>query len=157
MGKTQGLTMANTERIELTTLCMVYRGDELLLQNRVKKDWCGYAFPGGHVEPDESIVDATIREIKEETGLTIEAPKLCGVKQFPIDGGRYLVFLFKTDRFSGELTSSEEGQMRWIKRSDLLNTQTVADFMELLSVFDREDLTEFLYVPNADDWDIVLK
>lgn len=157
MGKTEGLIMAKTEKIELTTLCMVYQGDELLLQNRVKKDWRGYAFPGGHVEPDESIVDATIREIREETGLTIAAPKLCGIKQFPTEEGRYLVFLFKTDRFTGELSSSEEGEMRWVRREDLPNIQTVADFMQLLSVFDREDLTEFLYVPNADDWDIVLK
>ena len=87
--------MDRTERVELTTLCMVYRGDEILLQNRVKTDWRGYCFPGGHVEPGESVVDSVIREMKEETGLTVKNLKLCGIKQFPIDGGRYLVFLFK--------------------------------------------------------------
>ena len=85
-----------TERVELTTLCLIERGDEILLQNRVKTDWRGYCFPGGHIEPGESVVDSVIREIKEETGLTICDPKLCGIKQFPIEGGRYLVFFFKT-------------------------------------------------------------
>ena len=100
--------MSRTEQVELTTLCMVCRGEELLLQNRVKTDWRGYCFPGGHVEPGESIVDSVVREMKEETGLTILCPRLCGIKQFPIDGGRYLVFFFKTDSFDGELISSDE-------------------------------------------------
>lgn len=149
--------MDRTERIELTALCMVYRGNELLLQNRIKADWRGYAFPGGHVEPGESIVDSVIREMKEETGLTVGRLRLCGIKQFPIDGGRYLVLLFKADTFEGELISSEEGRMEWISRDDLSHIHTVNDFMELLSVFDRDDLSEFLYVPNGDDWDVVLK
>lgn len=151
------MTMGKTENIELTTLCMVCRDDEILLQNRVKKDWRGYAFPGGHVEPGESIVDATVREILEETGLIIHAPRLCGVKQFPIENGRYVVFLFRTDRFEGELRSSEEGTMQWVKRCDLPKIPTVADFAQLLSVFDSDELTEFLYVPNGDEWDVVLK
>ena len=99
--------MDRTERVELTTLCMISRGEELLLQNRVKTDWQGYCFPGGHVEPGESIVDSVRREMQEETGLAIKNPRLCGIKQFPIDGGRYLVFFFKTDSYEGELTSSE--------------------------------------------------
>ena len=74
-----------TERVELTTLCLLSRGDEILLQNRVKTDWRGYCFPGGRVEPGESVVSSVIREMKEETGLTVHAPKLCGIKQFPID------------------------------------------------------------------------
>lgn len=149
--------MDRTERIELTTLCMLCRGEEILLQNRVKTDWRGYCFPGGHVEPGESIVDSVIREMQEETGLTVKSPKLCGIKQFPIDGGRYLVLFFKADMFEGELTSSEEGKVEWIHRKDLSNLQKVSDFMDMLKVFDRDDLTEFQYVVNGDDWNVVLK
>ena len=58
-----------TEQVELTVLCLIHKEDSYLLQDRVKKDWNGYTFPGGHIEPGESIVDAVIREMKEETGL----------------------------------------------------------------------------------------
>lgn len=149
--------MDRTERIELTTLCMVCRGDEILLQNRVKTDWRGYCFPGGHVEAGESIVDSVVREMQEETGLTVLHPRLCGIKQFPIDGGRYLVFFFKTDSYEGELTSSEEGKVEWIARKDLTKINTVSDFMQMLQVFDRDDLTEFQYVADGDDWKVILK
>ena len=149
--------MDRTERVELTTLCMVYRGDKILLQNRVKTDWRGYCFPGGHVEPEESIVDSVIREIREETGLTISNPRLCGIKQFPIDGGRYLVFFFKTDRYTGTLTASDEGTVEWIQRKDLPNLNKVSDFMDMLKVFDCDDLTEFQYVVENDNWNVVLK
>jgi 8-oxo-dGTP diphosphatase len=149
--------VSRTEQVELTTLCMVYRGEELLLQNRVKTDWRGYCFPGGHVEPGESILDSVVREMKEETGLTILSPRLCGIKQFPIDGGRYLVFFFKTDSFEGELISSNEGNVEWIARRDLLSLNTVSDFMDMLKVFDRDDLTAFQYVVQNDKWNVILK
>lgn len=149
--------MDRTERVELTSLCMVYREDELLLQNRVKTNWRGYCFPGGHVEPGESIVDSVVREMKEETGLCVEKLRLCGIKQFPVDGGRYLVFFFKTDTFKGELISSDEGKMEWIHRKDLPMLNTVSDFVDILKVFDRDDLTEFQYVADGDDWKVVLK
>ena len=149
--------MDRTERVELTTLCMISKGDEILLQNRVKTDWRGYCFPGGHVEPGESIVDSVIREMQEETGLTVRNPKLCGIKQFPIEGGRYLVFFFKTDDFTGELRSSEEGKVAWIHRKDLPDIAAVSDFMDMLKVFDRDDLTEFQYVVENDNWQVVLK
>lgn len=135
---------------------MVYDGTKLLLQNRVKADWQGLTFPGGHIEPGESIVEAVIRETREETGLLIQNPILCGVKQFPMDGGRYLVFLFKTDCFSGTLTSSEEGTMEWVEQADLSQRTTVDDFEELLAVMQSDKLTEFQYLVNGDDWIVSL-
>lgn len=149
--------MARTEQVELTCLCMICKDDMILLQNRVKKDWKGYTLPGGHIEPGESFVDAVIREMKEETGLDIIHPKLCGIKQFPIDGGRYLVVLFKTDEFSGELVSSEEGQMEWICRSDMDKVNLVSDLPELLQVMEDDTLTEFQYVIENEEWKVVLK
>ena len=87
--------MSRTENVELTVVCLLEDGDKILLQDRVKTDWHGYALPGGHVEKDESFLDAVKREMKEETGLEIRNPRLVGLKQFPIDNGRYLVVLFK--------------------------------------------------------------
>ena len=148
--------MSRTEPTELCVLCLLYRGDEILIQHRNKADWKGWVLPGGHVEHGESIVRAVIREMQEESGYTIEHPQLCGIKQFPIEGGRYLVPLFKTDAFTGTLRSSEEGEMRWVRRQDLHTLDLVADFDELLSVFDRDDLTEFQYVGEPDDWTVAL-
>lgn len=149
--------MKRTETVELTTLCLIRDGSRILLQNRVKADWAGYALPGGHIEPGESIVESVIREMKEETGLTITAPKLCGVKQFPIPNGRYLVFLFLADQFSGTLHSSEEGKMEWIERIRLNEYSTVSDLEELQQVMEREDLTEFQYLVSGDEWTAVLR
>ena len=149
--------MERTEVVELTVLCLVRKGEKYLLQDRIKKDWRGYTLPGGHIEPEESIVDAVIREMKEETGLTIRNPKLCGVKQFPIEGGRYIVFLFSADEFEGELVSSDEGKMHWVDKEELDKVNTVNDFMELLEVMLDDKLTEFLYVIEDGEWKVVLK
>ena len=149
--------MGKQESIELTVLCLVHRGDDLLLQDRVKSDWRGYAIPGGHVEPGESVVDAVKREMLEETGLTVLQPRLCGIKQFPIDGGRYLVLLFETERFTGVLHSSEEGRVEWVNRSRLAEYDTVDDLEELLDVMLKPELTEFQYIPDGDDWQVQLR
>jgi len=154
--------MKRTEDVELTVLCLIRNGNEYLLQDRIKKDWRGFTLPGGHVEPGESIVDAVIREMQEETGLTVDNPKLCGVKQFPISGengesGRYLVFLFVADKFSGEVFSSEEGAMHWVKKEDLGKVNLVNDFKELLEVMLDENLSEFQYVVEEGKWKVVKK
>lgn len=149
--------MNRTENIELAVLCLVYNEDEYLLQYRDRGDYKGYVLPGGHVERKESIVEAVIREIKEETSLDIKNPKLCGIKQFPIECGRYLVFLFKTDEYSGECRGSDEGEVRWFKKDNLPEKELVKDFHSLLSVFLEEDLTEFIYEETCEGWKRIIK
>ncbi len=149
--------MSRTENVELGVLCLLEEDGKILLQHRIKKDWHGVTLPGGHVEPGESFVDAVVREMQEETGLTILQPQLVGVKQFPIENGRYVVFLFKATEYEGTLQSSEEGKMEWIPYEKLSEFGTVDDFDELLTVMNSPELTEFQYLVNGEDWKVVLK
>ena len=73
--------MHTAEKTIFANMCMVYDNNgRVLVQKRVKSDCSGIAFPGGQVEKDEPFTDAVIREVFEETGLTISIPQLCGVK-----------------------------------------------------------------------------
>ena len=130
----------------VTVLCMVHRGDEILLQDRVASVWPGITFPGGHVRPGESFIEAIEREMLEETGLTIKKPILCGIKQsLPRNDECILSILYKTDTFSGEITSSREGKIMWLPRSELHLHNLVPDFTQLLQVFDSPEYQELIY------------
>ena len=102
-------------------------------------------------------MDAVVREMKEETGLTVIHPRLSGVKQFPIPGGRYVVLLFKATEFRGRLVSSREGDMEWVEYSRLGEISAVADFEDLLRVINDPTLTEFQYLVRGDEWTVSVK
>ena len=149
--------MARMEEVELTNMCMVCDGKGYVLVQNKKGDrtWHGWNFPGGHVEQGEFVTPSVVREIREETGLMIENPKLCGIKEFhkEQDGKRFIVFLYVASRFSGELRSSAEGDVFWYPLSELKRSKELADgFSEMLPVFTSDAISEVFYTKN---WDTV--
>ena len=139
--------MSRAERVILTNMCLVTDGrGNVLMQDRADPGWSGLVFPGGHVEPGEAIVSSLVREVREETGVTVLDPKLCGLRQFWTEAGeRYIVFLFRATRFEGGLRSSEEGEALWLPREGLLQRNCVREFADTLRVYEDAALTEVFY------------
>ena len=136
--------MSRKSEIELTNMCLICDGNKVLVQEKVGTR--GLVFPGGHVEEGESLLESVVREMKEETGLTIENPKICGFKDWiQEDGTRYVVLLYKTDKFTGELKSSDEGRVFWIDRADIDRVNLIWNMKELLEIFDTDLYSEFFF------------
>lgn len=150
--------MAREEKAVFTNMCMVTDGDgNVLVQDRLNPDWPGITFPGGHVEPGEAFTQSVIREVFEETGLTIEDPVLCGTKQFQTrSGARYVVFFYKAAKFHGTLKSSAEGKVFWLPRKELPNQKLAPDMMEMVRVMESEKLSEFYYENIDGNWNVTL-
>jgi 8-oxo-dGTP diphosphatase len=111
--------------IILATLCYVKRDGYTLMVFRNKKandihegKWNGL---GGKFEAGETPEECVIREVREESGLSIQRPKLCGLIMFPnFKGNEWYVFVFTATEFSGDLIDSPEGQLEWIKDEELM-------------------------------------
>lgn len=146
--------MAREERAVFTNMCMITDGaGNVLVLDRRNPDWPGVTFPGGHVEHGESFTESVIREVHEETGLTVENPVLCGVKQFQTESdARYVVFFYKATRYSGELHSSDEGTVYWIPRQELPKQKLSIDMMDMVRVMESENLSEFYYYTDDGNW-----
>ena len=150
--------MSRTESVILTNMCMIYDGDKVLVQNKCDDSWGGVTFPGGHVENGESFTDAVIRETYEETGLTISSPQLCGIKNwFNDDGSRYMVIFYKTDKFSGDIKSSEEGEVFWTTVDEMKKMNLAYGMDMMLELFLNDNLSEMCYEKDGDDWIALLK
>lgn len=107
-----------------TTLCYVLSGDQVLMLHRVKKKndinqdkWIGI---GGKFEKEESPEECLLREVREETGLTLTAWRCRGVVTFlnTTCEGEYM-YLFTADGFTGELEECPEGDLQWVSRDFL--------------------------------------
>jgi 8-oxo-dGTP diphosphatase len=149
--------MDKPEQVILTNMCMIRNGSKVLVEDK-RSTWAnGIIFPGGHVEEHEPIVDSVIREVREETGLTIRNPRLCGIKEWiNEDGSRYIVFLFKADQFSGELTSSAEGRVFWLEKDDVLKSNWIWHMDGLMRIMAEGEFAE-LFLDSSDDWKPELK
>ncbi len=110
----------------LTTLCYIEQDGKylMLLRNRKKKDinkgkWIGV---GGRFKEGETPEECLIREVREETGLTLLSWQFRGVVTFRQDlGETEYMHLFTADRFSGELTDCDEGELSWIAKEDIFS------------------------------------
>lgn len=143
------------ENAEFTVMVMVEDSEgRVLVQNKKSKSWGGLVFPGGHVERGEFFTDAAVREVREETGLTVKEPRIIGVKQFILDGYRYVVHLFRASDFTGELTSSEEGEVFFLTKEELLSRtgEMPVSFELMLDMFfGRTSATEHCMVQDESD------
>ena len=133
---------------ELCNMCMISDADgRILVQERLPKPsnpWSGLTFPGGHVEPGETVVASVIREVQEETGLSVSNLQNCGYIQWynPVKQSQYFVFLFKTSTFSGEVTGSVEGNVKWMTLDEMLSGKLAPNMTKYLAVFQNENIPQ---------------
>ncbi len=151
--------MARVESIVLTNMCLLENEEgEILVQDRLSKDWPGITFPGGHVEENESIHDSMIREFHEETGLKLLDLKLCGILHWtPLSNARYITICYKAHRYEGEIKSSKEGRIFWLKLEDLKKENLSYDLEEILPVFLNEEIGEYYCLNNKEEKPILKK
>ena len=141
-----------TSIVPSVTAVVLNEQGELLLVHRTDNGL--WALPGGGVDPGESVTDAVVREVKEETGLDIADVRLCGVCHWvpPDNDHRYIIFLYKTSTFSGELRSSDEGEIFRVKLSELDPAEFSDGFAEMLEVFTDEHLSEVFHWLDGEEW-----
>lgn len=113
--------------LKLTTICYIKKDNKTLMLHRVKRKndvhygkWVGL---GGKMEQGETPEECIIREVKEESRLTIDKPLLRGILTFPKfkDGEDWYMFLFTADEFKGEIVEGDEGTLEWVNDSEVLN------------------------------------
>ena len=141
----------------LSTLCHIIKDDCYLMMHRVKKEndinkdkWIGV---GGKFEYGESPEECLLREVKEETGLTLLNFKFRGIVTFCYgeDVVEYM-HLFDADEFEGELTDCDEGELVWVPIKEVCDLPIWegdkiffkllaenADFFSLKLVYDTDD------------------
>ncbi|MCM1513766.1 MAG: 8-oxo-dGTP diphosphatase [Anaeroplasma bactoclasticum] len=149
------------EKIILTNMCLIENKTtkEVVVIHRIK-DWCGIAFPGGHVEEGEAIVPSVIREVKEETGLDVNHLEFCGIRDWydPTTQERNIVFMFKTSSFSGTLYSNhKEGVVEW-RRLDSIQQEEYASGLDLeMGIFFEQEILEFYshYDTEQKKWNLI--
>lgn len=108
----------------IATICEITRAGKLLLQKKAagkfgEGKWNG---PGGKVLKGETPEDGVIREVMEETGLTIKNPDLKGVLDFYFgekDEPDWIAYIYHVTDYTGDITANEEGELKWFKYEDI--------------------------------------
>jgi 8-oxo-dGTP diphosphatase len=118
------------------TLVFITRGEQILLLrgSAQKRIWANkYNGIGGHIERDEDVYAAALREVREETGLDVDDLRLAGL--INIDGDQptgIMLFVFAATARSGDPIPSEEGSLEWIDRDQLAQIDLVEDLTTIL-------------------------
>ena len=134
-------------------MCMVFDDSKVLVQDKKDDDYSGITFPGGHVEKGESLTDSVIREVFEETGLKIQSPQLCGIKDWMReDGTRYMVLFYKTDKFEGTVISSDEGDVYWTTLEEMKQRKLAYGMDKMLEVFLDDNISEYFFYKEDGKW-----
>lgn len=162
--------VANRWQVVPRTLCFItYQGDLLLMKRSLsKRIFPGhYNGVGGHIERDEDPRSGAIREIKEETGLSIEAIKFCGSTLVDVgQSAGILLFIFTAEAPHRDVVDSDEGQLEWLSIDRLLQSiehkrqdlPLVEDLPILLPyIFGGGDLPFFAHVSYDDEDNIQFK
>ncbi len=110
----------------VSTLCYLEKDGQylMLLRNKKKNDvnegkWIA---PGGKAEPGESPEECVLREVCEETGLTVGRLNIRGILTFSSEGWEdEYIFVFTATEFSGEIIECNEGELKWIDKKDILS------------------------------------
>lgn len=113
------------KKTSMTTLCYIENDGAYLMLHRVSKKhdvnkdkWIGV---GGHFEKDETPEECLLREVKEETGLTLTSWRFRGLVTFMADGwDTEYMCLFTADKYEGEMIPCDEGVLEWVKKEDVL-------------------------------------
>ncbi len=139
------------EKVRFMNMCMIQDGrGNVLALDKVNDSYTGTTFPGGHVEPRELFFQSMIREVWEETGLTIENPEFRGLYHWHKDGVHHVITLYRAYTFCGKLESSEEGRVYWISLEEL-KTKKLASGMEyVLEMMESETIKECYVRREAD-------
>ena len=145
--------MRKTEKCIITNICLIYKGSKILVIDRKKRDWPGLTLPGGHVEKNEDFNESVIREVKEETGLNIKNPVLCGIEEFKTKKeDRYIMLFYKANKYSGKLKSSKEGEVFWVDKKDLNKYKLSLDLLRIIKVMESKTKSEIIYYSENKKW-----
>ena len=99
---------------------VIFRGKILLLYKSYKNRYDGWVLPKGTVEQGETHEQTALREVKEETGLTLTSYRARGVITFiSNEWGTEYMHLFTADQFTGEMTDCDEGELVWVPKKEI--------------------------------------
>lgn len=136
--------------IEITTMCAILNESKVLMIHR-KKSWKGWAFPGGHLEDGESVIDCVKREMFEEAGVVLENLIFKGITNIynTVNHKRHIIYNFECNKYAGKITTHcDEGELRWINISEIKKLPLAEGMEYRIPLFFKDKMQE-LYI----EWD----